>query len=164
MVTSTQLNILTADLNETFAGKATTAGSYPVATGPNALAERFLGANEQSGSDTTTSSSFTNLSPIGPTVTSTTGSKALAFITCQMSNNTVGERTNAGLDVTGATTIGSSANVCLRQTSSTANALVMATYAAVFSLTAGSNVFKMEYAVTGGTGTFSLRRLIIQPY
>jgi FtsP/CotA-like multicopper oxidase with cupredoxin domain len=111
-------------------------------------------------SQTTTSSTYTNLTTPGPSVTVTTGTTALVTITARMRNSAV-NLTRMSYDISGATAISADdtrsleiesdgwmrASMTHRQTG----------------LTAGSNTFKAEYRVAAGTGTFEDRQIIVIP-
>jgi len=110
-------------------------------------------------SETTTSTSYTNLTTAGPAVTLTTGTKALVIITATTVNSGSTAHTIISYKVSGATTIASSDAVCNDET----GALVKRSSSAsrLTTLNAGSNTFTMEYKVSAGTGTFSNREIIV---
>lgn len=163
--TAAQFNTHVRDnLNETAPAKATAAGRYFATTGVNSIAERELAAGFVVTEETTASTSYTDLASVGPSVTVTTSTSALVFLACQMENNTNGGRCAMSYAISGAT---SSASSDLRAYAHEAGAddLLHATFVHhVADLTPGSNVFKAEYRVTAGTGSFSRRRLIVMPF
>jgi hypothetical protein len=111
-------------------------------------------------SQTTTSSSYTDLATVGPAVTLTTGNKALVIVTANIYSSVAGYYSNASFAVSGATTI-SAANTNAARVADTggvrcASATVLTT------LTKGSNTFTMKYSQSaGGTGTFFDREIIV---
>lgn len=165
VLTAAQLNVLSGDLNETAAARATAAGQYFVATGANTLAARAGGRDTAIVSETTTSTTFTDLATVGPQVTSTTGTTVIAFMQSQLQSNTVGGVATVGLDISGATTTAAS-TTWLSFTVATANQQVTCgTAQMITGLTAGSNTFTMKYVVSAGTtGTFNRRWLTILPF
>ncbi len=168
VLTAAHLNLIGANLNETAAGKATTAAGYFVATGLNALAQRVPDSSFVTAAADTSSTSYTSTlsgSSNGPTVSVTTGTQALVIITAAIYNSSVNGRGYAGINVTGATTILASDDKALSIQSSTSNAVYQCSEVHwETGLTAGSNTFAMVYKVTSGTGTFDDRRLTIFPY
>jgi hypothetical protein len=76
-----------------------------VTTSLNEIAER-VGARETiTTSETTTSTSYTDLATVGPTVTVTTGQLALVIWGAQLTNNTNNTSARVSVDVSGASTI-----------------------------------------------------------
>lgn len=165
-LTAAQLNTYLRDnLNETAVAKATTAGSLFVATGLNAIAERIPAVNLVSTSETTTSTSYGNLTTSGPSVTCTTSTKALVIVSAQAANNTGGNSSYMSWKVTGATTAASADTWALEFRDAGTTGLMNASRAHLeASLTAGSNVFTAEYRVSGGTGTFQRRHIVVIPF
>lgn len=164
--TAAQFNQYVRDnLNETAPAKATSAGSYFVASGVNAIAERTPNATTVLTSETTTSTTFTNLATVGPTVTVETGPYALVLIHAQVENSGAGS-SYAGVEVTGATSYAAALNRAVNVFNS-ANTRVGAGTAMLFHgglvLTPGTNTFTMKYRVSSGTGTFADRRIIVMP-
>ena len=110
-------------------------------------------------SETTTSATYTDLATAGPSVTVTTGTAALVYITAEISN-TSQVNNHVGYAVSGATTTAASDERNLRVSGAAATVQKMtAVYLA--SLTAGSNTFKLEYKTDGGTATFLRRSIIV---
>lgn len=167
-LTYTQWNASVRDnLLETAPAKATASGRIFAATGVNTIAERiptqgYTGTTET----TTTTASYVNLSggATGPAVTVTTGSAALVLFGAGMSNSGVNEENYMSITISGATTSAANDNETLRHTSATANARLMATFAYVYPLTAGSNTFTAKYKVSGGTGSYFDRRVSVVPF
>jgi hypothetical protein len=116
-------------------------------------------------SESTTSSTYTDLTTSGPAVTLTTGTKALIIISSYMHNATLSTQTRIAIDITGATTIApSDANSYFLAYTSTGNTRpeLQATYAYVVTgLTAGSNTFTCKYKASGGTFTARDRKLTV---
>lgn len=139
---------------------ATTAGAHFAATGPNAIAQRISQSNTVATSETTTNTSYVNLTTTGPTVNATTGVLAMSFVQCQMSNSG-SNSTFFCVDVSVATTdAAADANAAVTQTASSD---VRFTVARLHALTAGSNTFQIKYRVSGGTGTWTKRNLFVMP-
>ncbi len=162
-LTSAQWNASVRDnLNETAPAKATTPGSIFVATGVNSIAERIIDDSIVETSETSTSTTYTNLATNGPVVTATTGTQALSWINCSMSNSTAGIGVYASLEISGATTLTAIDQRGLYLQSG-------ATYdtrcgvCTLNGVTPGVNTFRMQYRVTANTGTWLRRRLIVMP-
>lgn len=165
VLTAAQLNTYLRDnLAETGPAKTSTAGGYMAGSGTNSMAERFVGHGYVGTSETTAATSFGDLTTDGPSSTVAASNRSIWLVQCSMSNATVNAVTYMGVDLSGATTVSASTAACLRNTSSTANAAVQASYAAFSSLSPGSTTFTAKYAVTAGTGTFAFRRVIVFPY
>lgn len=164
-LTAGQLNTYLRDnLNETAPAKATTVGRIFAATGANAIAEREIGSDFISTSQTTTSTAATDLATVGPQVTVTTGTQAIVGISCTMSTNVTDGRAFMGFAVSGATSI--SANdwlMIMHSSAGVANRVARLGIIYRPTLTAGSNVFTAKYKVAGTapTGTFLNRRMFV---
>jgi hypothetical protein len=165
LLTASQLNTLSGDLNETAVSKATTAGRFFASTGVDSIAERVPNAGTITTSETTASTSFGHLATIGPdTQTTVTGPLVLLILGAVTSNNTVNAETYMGYQISGATTQAASDAETLRHTSATANAMVACSWAYLVPVTAGSNFFRANYRVSSGTGAWSFRRISLIPF
>src|SRR4030095_2231444 len=79
------------NLNETAPAKATVAGRIIVSTAANAVAEREIVPELiDTGAETVTSPTYTDLATVGPTVVITTGGMALIWISAQVFNSAGG--------------------------------------------------------------------------
>lgn len=115
--------------------------------------------------ESTASTSYTALATTGPAVTITTGTKALVIIEAKMRNDTAGNFCHASCAVSGATTNAANDDRAVTYESGSANDEARLSTARLFTgLTAGSNTFTLQYRVNGGTGTFSLREIIVIPF
>lgn len=167
--TAAQFNQYVRDnLNETAPAKATTAGSYFVATGVNAIAERQAAGDTDLGTASTTSTTYTDLDApanVGPTVTVETGPMALVIVHCQLSNTGTGSARMA-YEVSGATSLAPADNRGIGHFG-VANLTVGCSGAALHfggvSLTPGTNTFTAKYRVSSGTGDFFSRRIVVLP-
>lgn len=152
------------NLLETHAAKATSGnrGAWFCGTGPNAGAERMCAENEVLTSQSSSSTSYVNLSTVGPTVTVNTGERALVFLYCFHDNSLSNWSSYMSYAVSGATTVAASDDTALRRQGNT-NMQDMTVHLAM-GLTPGSNTFQAKYRVAGGTGTWAVRRLIVMPF
>lgn len=164
--TAAQFNTHVRDnLNETAPALATTAGSHFVADGVNSIAERLSASDAVLTSQTTTSTSYTNLATIGPTVTVDTGPMAIVIVHGSMENSGAGSARMA-YNVSGATSLAAADN---RGCGIFGGAGINATHSAVAlhsggtALNPGSNTFTAVYRVSSGTGTFLSRRIVVIP-
>lgn len=160
-LTASDLNTHIRDnLLETAPAKATETGALIVSSGVNEVAERVVRSAYISTSQTTTSTSFTDLSTAGPSVTTTTGTTALAIWGCRVDNSGASSLSVMSCAVTGSTAVGASDSRYFG-----GSAFVTGTMAVFYSaLTPGSHTFTCKYRVTGGTGTFERRRLTVIPF
>jgi hypothetical protein len=122
-----------------------------ISTAPTVASQRI--ATSQS---TTNESTFIDLATAGPTVTLTTGTKAMIIITCETSQITNGAYGLVGFTVSGATTIAADANQALKINTSGGLALTSAVFY-IDNLTAGSNTFTLKYRGSGGSFTHSFK-------
>ncbi|WP_432001239.1 hypothetical protein [Streptomyces sioyaensis] len=144
---------------------------YIVGTGTNAIAARrtsydFVAWSEQS----TSSSTYTNLSrTYGPSVTVVTGTQAIVMIQASIGNGTANAYSAVSFAVSGATTVAASDEWAIEvdgraaSVSEADNMPRYSMYKFVTGLTAGTNTFTMKYRVSGGTGFFNQRTLIVWP-
>ena len=151
-----------ADLN-TIHNPAT--GTAPPATWGDGVRDNFqflagMAAAQVLTSQTTTSTSYTDLATAGPAVTVTTGTSALVIITAYLQNSG-GNLTYASFAVSGATTSAATDDRLIAQT--TANGMVCSRPQKITGLTAGSNTFTMKYRVAAGTGTYAYRDIVVIP-
>jgi hypothetical protein len=169
VLTAAQLNVDVRDnSNETAPAKFTAAGQLFVATGANAGAARTPSSARVETSETTTSSTMTDLTTSGPAVTVTTGTAALVFLTARIESNTASDGGAMGYAVSGASTISATDDTskALRLISAVANIRQRCT--AVIretGLTAGSNTFTAKYERIGAasTATIAMRELLVIP-
>jgi len=111
---------------------------------------------------TTTSTSYTDLATAGPSVTMTTGTTAFVIVTTYSYNATSGTATYMSFAVSGATTIaaGDSTSVSLLGMKTGGQEWSNSAVYPV-TLTAGSNTFTSKYKTSAGTGTFGNRSIIV---
>jgi hypothetical protein len=160
-LTAAQWNASVRDnLLLTPAALASADSQWFVSTGANAVvARRPDFGNTVSTSQTTTSTSFVDLTTVGPTLTATTGVRGLILWGCQLTNS--GAAAFSYMSFTGAN-FTASATAAVQ---STGTAAIQACYSLFLNgMTAGSNTFTAKYAVTSGTGTFQDRRLQLLPF
>lgn len=145
------------------AALATTSGRIFVSTGANAIAERAISSATTSASESTTSSTYTDLTTTGPEVASiTTGTRALVFISADLTNNTLGGKAFMSVTVSGATTDAASDAQAVHfqayGSNATARVGVLLPYTG---LTPGSQTFTAKYRAATGTAGFSNRRITV---
>lgn len=122
-------------------------------------------------SQTTTSTSFADLTTSGPLVTVTIGANGAALVSIRaMCGDTVQHaKCWLGIDVSGASTVAANETDAAGYTAYAANAQQVAVGTFLITgLTPGSTAFKLQYKVTtggggSGTGTFSDRKLSVVP-
>ena len=137
---------------------------YLISVDENVLDFRIKYRNTQLATETTSSGSYTDLTTLGPSSTVNTGTAALCFFSAQMSNSSAGFSCFASVEVSGATSIGASTTRALRFMSAANKRMSGSQFTFFDTLNPGANTFTMKYAVGGGTGTFTRRRLIVLPY
>ena len=110
-------------------------------------------------SQSTSSTSYTDLATVGPAVTITTGTKALVITTCYASNSTSTRSANWSFAVSGATTVAASDSWSGDIDNGPEGGRLSIAYL-ITGLTAGSNTFTTKYRVAIGTGTYQLRDIL----
>lgn len=164
--TAAQFNQFVRDnLNETAPAKATTPGSFFVASGINQISESLPDGTSINMSETTTSTTYTDLDTPGPSVTVTTRSSALIVYTCNLANTVANTESIVAHEISGATARSASDDGSYFLRTAAANQNIRAAQAMwETGLTPGSNTFTLKYRVNGGTGTFNNRRLFVLPF
>ncbi len=169
MFTAAQWNTNVRDnLNATEAGKATTKGRYFVSAGTNSITERSWYTNYNTNTQSTTSTSYANLSSSGPSVTVSTGTSAIVWWSCAMTNTTGGSEAWVSPAVSGATTVAASDTWAIMVDDITAgtatdNSVRMSGMHRFTGLTSGSNTFILKYRVSANTGWFGARAIQVMP-
>ena len=142
--------ILTADSTQATGIKWAAAASAIPANGSATVAT----------SQTTTSSSYTDLTTAGPAVTITTGTKALVIISVKLTSGGVGQAAFVGFAVSGATTT-AAADASALGTDNAPAGSYQSSYVTKATLTAGSNTFTVKYKSDGTTATFANRQITV---
>lgn len=175
VLSASQFNTYVRDnLNETAPAKVTAKGYYWVPTGTNAIAARKL----VSTSDNTTISieigtAFGWVDGGGPSVSATTGSAALVFLSAKMSNEGDDRASGVGYAVTGATSIpivsgadGQKSMLVdgIDPAAGLGNGIRMGASFLVTGLNPGTNVFTMKYVQSASNLTwYGQREIIVLP-
>lgn len=166
--TAAQFNTFVRDnLLECPAAKATSPGSHFTTSATNQVTERIVQSAVVLGSaETTTSTSYADLTTPGPAVTVTTTSYALVLISGSVQNDTSGQSVRMAYDISGATSSAAADNRGIGHFAAVAGTCGMVAGNAIWesTLTPGSNTFTCKYRVAGGTGTFQSRRLQVIPF
>jgi hypothetical protein len=160
-----QFNTFVRDnLNESAPAKATTLGSLFVTSGTNQISERTPADATVATEESTASTSYVNLATIGPSVTVTTGTGAFVALYSQIKNSSSGLSTWTAFNVSGSTTVAEDDTKALQFQAAAANGT--GRFGGLFrvtGLTPGSNTFTQTYRVSGGTGFFAARRILVIP-
>lgn len=107
----------------------------------------------------TTSTSYTDLATVGPSVTLTTGTKALVIVTSRISCAAVNDTGYVSFAVSGATSVSAIDAFAMRYA---VNYALKASNAYVIAgLTAGTNTFTLKYKTGSGTSYFDTRQIIV---
>ena len=135
------------------------------ATDLNTLVERVGSSDIIDTSETTTSTSYVDLDTVGPTVTVTTGTRALLLFSCQFQSDTTGCTMLMSIDISGNTTIAAADTGALQLDGileDKTNRMSLCNF--VDELTPGENTFTAKYRTSGPNGTFSDRNLTVIPF
>lgn len=111
-------------------------------------------------SESTSSTSFTDLSTAGPAVTIETGTKALVTFSSQV-NQAASQSAYLAIAVSGATTVAATEYTRTGFGASTQLYTYAARSVKITGLTAGENTFTMKYRVDGGTLSFANRDIAV---
>lgn len=165
--TAAQFNLYVRDnLNETAPAKASAAGQIFVSTAANAIVARTPDQDTVATSQGTSSTSYTDLATVGPTVTVTTGVSAIVFLRANASNATATNVSSMCFAVSGASTVAAAdSNSISLVNSGTAAGNRFGAAFLVESLTPGSSTFQAKYKSSGATtATFADRQLAVIPF
>lgn len=165
-LTAAQWNANVRDnLLETCVAKATTNGSYFVGRGVNSVAEVVADDDTVATQEDTTSTTYTNLTTVGPQVTLTTGAAAFVTVTAMIAGPGLGNSCHADFTISGATTRAASDTTCLRAEHDTNEFNRMSVRSLVTGLNPGVNVFTMVYktGTAAAIARFRDRNMIVEP-
>jgi len=164
--TAAQFNQYVRDnLNETAPAKATAASQLFVSTAANAIATRTPATSAVATNQTTTSTSYADLSTVGPQISVSTGTIALVWFAAAQAHSANDNETACSVAVSGASTVAAS-NVWQHSTDGVTlgNYVRGSSFHAFTGLTAGTNTFTMKYRVgASGTGSFQNREMMVLP-
>jgi hypothetical protein len=152
------------NLNETAPAKATAIGTIFVGTGANSIAQRTVTYGQVAASESTATTTYTALTTAGPSVSITTSTNALVFISAQLSQSTSSAFACMSQAVSGASSIAATDTEALmfQAGAASSSGIRASTVIALTSqLTSGSNVFTAQYRASAGTATFGNRRLAV---
>lgn len=138
---------------------AETAGRIVVTAGTNVVATRAATTQVLENAGSTSSTSYVDFDPLGPTVAIRTGGKAFVVIEAQAYVDTVNARPRIAIAIQGATTHAPTDNECLQYQSDVANQDLRGMVSNLFTVNPGVNRFTMRYRTTAGTATFWRRRI-----
>lgn len=165
--TAVQFNTHIRDnLLETAPAKAVNPGSYFAVSGTNSIAERTPAQDIILTDEGISSSTYTDLATVGPTVTVTTGTNAIVLFGTEIAANSDNISAVVSYAVSGATSIAASHDWRVE-----ADGHPSGNYNTRYrshlrtDLTPGSNTFTMKYQSIGAAGSqFRQRSLLVLPY
>lgn len=171
-LTAAQLNThLRDNMFETEVAKITAADNYLVALGKNRIKQGRPVANRLDTDETTTSTQFTDLATVGPTVTMTSGTKLLIWNKCDCYNDSASSAQGMAFDIQGLLANGDEGTsieakdtwMCMTDgvPGSSGNSVMNAAWITV---TAGANTTTAKYKVGSGTGHFRYRLIAVFPF
>lgn len=113
--------------------------------------------------ESTSSTSLTDLTTTTDQVTLTVGAHGLALVLIEATafNSNVGEYSQVSVNVTGASTVTN--QLAILDKASSVGEKQLSGFKLYTGLNPGSTTFKMKYKVTGGTGTFGARGIVVIP-
>lgn len=165
-LTSAQWNASVRDnLLMTGPALATAAGNMFVSNGANSLAQRIPSSDTVNTQQSTTSTAYVTLTTPGATAASVVSDvRVIVWFTCQANNQTAAQESIASVAVSGATTTAADDNYCVDVQSASAASDITVARCVRLTVTAGTNTYQMQYRVTGGTGVFRRRSIVVLPF
>lgn len=161
---ASQFNATVRDnLAETMPAKAANVGRWFVGTAANALTERVISENTVLTEQSTTSTTYTNLTTTGPAVTVTTGTFAIVSISALAYHGTANAQCWMSFEVTGASSVAASDDRAILWDGGAAGSGNQESYGISHgvTLTGGSNTVTAKYRTNTGTATFLGRKLTV---
>jgi hypothetical protein len=164
ILTAAQLNAMRDNFNETAPAKATAAGGFIVSSGVNSVIQRTPVSDTVNTQQTTTSTSYVDLTTVGPSCSSVVSDvRVILWMTVQANNATASAEACASPAVSGATTTAADDNYCVDVQSASASSDITVARCVRLTVTAGTNNFVLKYRVTSGTGSFRRRSMVVIP-
>lgn len=162
--TAAQFNTHVRDnLLQTAPAKATGASGLIVTSGLNQVSERYIASGVTTASETTTSTSYTDLTTVGPSVTTTTGGIAIVLWAARLSNNTGGQLAYMSFDLAAAGFVAQDTYSLIYQASA-ANAVgQMAQMHVIAGIPPGSITVTAKYRAGANTASFANREVVVIP-
>lgn len=150
---------------ETMPAKATTSGQIFVGNGVNSIVGRVPDGARVTTGETTTSTSYTDLATVGPSVTITHGVYAAIFWSCSIQNTTANADTYMSWAMTGSNTRAAGDLYSVRQDGVPAsNVWRMGSVDIHSGLTPGTTTFTAKYRCDSGTASYSDRFIAVIPF
>lgn len=145
--------------------RVTTFGGTMVTSGSSSVTARYpKGSTLVTASETTTSTTYTDLATSGPSVSIETGTEAVILWAAYVGNTTTNSASWCTYAVQGTNTIAATdSRALVREGMSTSGYMRAGQLSFITGLNPGINTFKMVYRVTSDTGVFALRQIIVIP-
>jgi len=155
VLTAAQLNThLRDNMLETAPGRASTLNSIFVSQSPFRIEERTIKAARVATSQSMTTSSFSDLSTVGPSVTCTTGTSAIVYLNATFTPAITDTACGMSFAVTGdSNRSAQDKDAVLIDGTIGGNALRVGTNLFITDLEPGINVFTAKYKSSGNTST-----------
>lgn len=160
--TAAQFNTHVRDnLLETMPGKATTVGSYFVSSDANNIVERFSYHDEIATEESTSSSAFTDLATVGPSITFDPGPSFLVFLSVEIRHNSsTTANSHMGMEVSGGISGSPSTGVVAGGVSGPSNPRQLGSVFRIVNVTEGvPTTITAKYRSSSGVANFSNRRI-----
>ena len=163
--TAAQFNQYVRDnLNATAPALATAASQLFVSTGANAITTRSPTQANVNTLQSTSSTSYVDLTTVGPQVTVTCGTIAMVWFGAAQATSVDNSETSSSVAVSGASSVAANNQWQHSTDGVEANNYVRGTSFHVFTgLTAGSNTFTMQYRAGSNTASFQNREIAVLP-
>lgn len=166
MLTAAELNEQLRDnLAETMPAKATTASAWFCVDQENSIAERVIKSSRVLTTELRSSTSYGDLSTVGPSVTCETGPAALVMFSSRIDNDTANAQGLVSYKVSGATTSAAAdSRAIITDGLGAGSPLQLGMWDLITTLTPGENTFTLQYRAGGaGTAQFFRRYITVLP-
>lgn len=121
-------------------------GSSWFTIGPTTMAVTAADSAQVLTYQTTTSTTYTDLATVGPSVTLTTGTKVVVAVTCYTDPSGAGASASMGFSISGATTFAATDNYAAGRVGLSASGWAgVISWVGIITVTAGSNTFTAKY-------------------
>lgn len=163
ILTGSQMNAISANLNETAPAKATSAGGFIMTSGANTVIQRDAASNTVNASSSVTSTSYVALSG-AELINVISGTRVILWMTAQVNNSVANVESIMSVAISGATTTGADDNVSVANQSASALSDVTVSRCVRLAVTAGTNTYTPMYRVgAASTGNFRRRSFVAIP-
>lgn len=145
-------------------GQVSTASDWNTYVAANMAFLAGVAANQVATQQSSASTSYTDLSTVGPAVTLVTGANAIVAVGSNIENANLSVNTYMSYAVSGASTVAANDQWSVAWGPNVASGYWSMSFVSFQTgLTPGSNTFTAKYRCSGGTGFWAQRYLVVWP-